>query len=199
MGGKGGSASIPREVEEAARTLQGIGREQLDLSLPILERGGADALTILQGGTPASLRPAILSALESGRADASRGLTATRENLTRQGITGTALQEALAGAELGAAQGVAGIPSQFTQPVLQAGASQVLGLPAQGLQSLGSAASAGANAAIPGRQSGGALGGLGGAAGGAASGALLGSVVPGIGTAVGAVGGGLLGGAKGAK
>ena len=197
--GGGGGATVPEEARRAAETLQNIGREQLDLGIPLLEQGGQDALNVLEGGIPESLRPAILNALEQGRSQASAGLVSAREAATRQGLTGTALQDALAGQRQAAETQVAGIPSAFLDPVLQGATGQVFGLPSAGLQSLGSAASAGANAAIPGRQSGGLAGGLGGAASGAATGAQIGSIFPGYGTAIGAVIGGLGGAAKGAQ
>ena len=197
--GKSTGATIPAEIEEAAGIFQDIGRQQLDIGNPFLATGTADASTILAGGIPESLRPAVLTNLEAGRAAASEALTTNREQATLAGLTGSALEENLAGSRLAAEQQVGAIPSQFTLPVLQGGASQIFGLPEAGLQSLIGAATAGASGAIPGRQAGGAAGGLAGAAGGALAGAQLGSIFPGYGTAIGAIAGGLLGGLGGAK
>ena len=192
-GGKGGGgASVPREVEEAARVLQDIGRQQFELGLPFIEQGIDDARTILGGDIPASLQPAIRQALEEGRVAASDEFRAAEANAARSGITGTALQDSLAGTRAAGESAVAAIPDAFLNPVLQEATGQLFGQTQQGIASLGAAASAGANAAIPGFQSGGLLGGL----GGAASGALTGAQFAGP---FGAIGGALLGGAKGAK
>ena len=192
MGGKGGGgASIPREVEEAARVLQDIGRQQFELGLPFVEQGIEDAQAVLRGEVPASLRPAILQTLEEGRRSAGEQVQQVEEFAAQTGITGTALQEALSEATLLGEQTVAAIPSQFLNPVLQDVSGQLFGQTQAGLQSLGAAATAGASAAIPGRQAGGLLGGLGGAASGALAGSAFGPVGAGIGGFLG-----LLGGAK---
>lgn len=191
-GGKGGGgASVPQEIEDAARVLQDIGRQQFELGLPFAQQGIADAQTILRGDVPASLRPAILQTLEQGRRSASDQVQQLEKTAAQTGLTGTALQEAIAGQTLAGEQTVAAIPSQFLNPVLQDVTGQLFGQTQAGLQSLGSAATAGASAAIPGRQAGGLLGAL----GGGASGALAGSAFGPFGAAAGGILG-LLGGAK---
>lgn len=190
MGGKGGGASIPQELEDSARQLLDIGREQFDLGLPILQQGAAQGLDILGGGVGA-FGPAIRSQLELARSNASAQNQQLREQLTTQGITGTALQEALAQNQLKTNATVADVPNQFLRPTLEAAAGQTLGLVPQSLQSIQSAASAGAAGAVPGRQSGGVAGAL----GGGASGALAGGLVAGpIGAAIGGLGGAAKGG-----
>ena len=39
MGGKGGGAEIPQEVEDAARQLINIGEQQFQLGIPLFEEG----------------------------------------------------------------------------------------------------------------------------------------------------------------
>lgn len=198
-GGKGGGgASIPREVEQSAQQLLDIGEQQFDLGFPLLQAGAEQAGTVLGGGV-GTLEPAIRSQLEQARSAGSQSLTNLRENLTRQGLTGTALQEALANQAFATEAAIADVPNQFLRPTLEAVAGQSLGLVPQGLQGISAAGSAGASAAIPGRQSGGIAGALGGGASGALAGSQLAGLIPGIGPIGGAIGGGLLGLGKGGK
>lgn len=191
-GGKGESAQLSPELLEAMGIFQNIGRQQLALGDPFLESGTADAATLLAGGIPDSLRPAVLTSLEQGRSNASQALTENREAATLAGVTGSALQENLTGARAGAESQVASIPQNFTLPALQEGASQVFGAPQAGLDSLVGAISAGSGGVIPGRQPGGTAGGLQGAAGGALTGFQVGGPY-------GALAGGILGGYLGSK
>lgn len=201
MGGKGGGAEIPQEVEDAARQLQEIGQQQFELGLPLLQEGGRQGVDILAGGQGA-LRPAILRTLEEGRRSGSQALVNLRESLTRQGITGTELQRRLAEAQQDVESGVSQIPFQFTAPVLQGGATEAFGLPAQGISNISQAISGGAASAVARPQAGGLLGALSGATGGGAAGLLaqqaLNFSFPGAGAVLGGAGA-LLGGAKGAK
>lgn len=200
-GGKGGGgAEIPQEVEDAARQLIDIGEQQFELGLPLFQEGGRQGLDILQGGAGA-LRPAILRGLEAGRASGSEALVDLRENLTRQGITGTELQTQLAEARQGIESQVSQIPSRFLFPTLEATASESLRLPQTGIQNISSGLSGGASAAIPQPGSGGVLGALSGAAGSATGGLLAAQALSLSNPATAALAGGaaLLGGAKGAK
>lgn len=198
-GGKTGGGEIPPEIQQAASQLRTIGEQQFALGIPQIRTGGEQAMELLQTGQLGALQPAIKQTVEQARSGATEQQRARREQLTRQGITGTALQEALAQGTASAESQIGAIPSQFTMPFLQQLAGPVASLPETGLQGIAQAGQLGGVSAGPVRQSGGAAGALGGAASGAATGAMLGSVVPGIGTAVGAVGGGLLGGLGGAK
>lgn len=189
-GGKGGGAKLPPEIEEAARTQLGIGEERFALGFPLIQEGANQARDVLSGGV-GGFGPAIRHTLEQARSTQSAGLTQLREDLTRRGITGSAFNEAMAAGRMGAEQAVAGVPYEFTRPVLETASGETFGLVPQGLQGIQGAASAGAAGAQPGRQSGGAAGALGGAASGAMAGAPLGP----WGMAAGAV----LGGVSGAK
>lgn len=190
--GKNSNASIPPELLEAAMIFQDIGRQQLALGDPFLESGTADASTILAGGIPDSLRPAVSQGLENKRSAVSESLTENREALTLGGVTGSALQENLAANRASGEAEVARVPETFTLPVLESAFQQVFAAPNQGLASLGGALSAAAGGSIPGRTA----GGLGGGVAGAASGALTGFQVGGP---YGALAGGVLGGLLGAK
>lgn len=191
MGGKGGGAAIPKEVEEAAGKLKGVGEEQYDIGLPIIQEGAKQAEDVLAGGF-GNLRPSILRALETGRSQGSDVLTRTREDAALSGLTGTALQTQLARTRESVENDVAGIPSSFTYPVLESAATQAYQAPQQGLQNISSALSSGASSAFVNPSHGGALGGLSGAASGAATGMMVAGPY-------GALAGAVLGGAKGAK
>lgn len=190
MGGKGGGAELNEDVEEAAQRLLGIGEAQFELGFPLLEAGAQNAESILAGGV-GNFGPAIRNQLELARGAQSQGLTQFREDLTRAGITGTAFEDAMGQARLGAEQQVASVPDEFLRPTLETAASQAFGQVPQGLQGIASAGQAGAAGALPGHQSSPWLGAL----GGAASGAMIGSqIYPGWGTLIGGVAGGLAGG-----
>lgn len=193
-GGKGGGGGeIPEEIKQTAQKLRDIGVEQFDMGIPLLQTGGENALSMLRTGNVAALEPAIRTAVEQTRSMQSQGLTQLNEQIARQGLTGTAAQEALARGRLGAENAVAQIPSQFTLPFLQQMAGPAFALPEQGMQGIAQAGQIGGVAAgpsAPGRSMGAALSGAGM---GALQGAAMGSVVPGLGTAAGAVIGGGLG------
>lgn len=194
-GGKGGGGGeIPYEIENAAERLRFIGEQQYNLGLPLLQTGAGQLEELLTTGTVGALQPAIGSTVEQARSGASNQLTQLRENLTRQGVTGTALQEAMAQGRAGAASEIGGIPAQFTMPTLTQIAGPLGNLTAQGVGAVGQAGQIGGMAAGPASPAGGgARGALGGAMSGAASGAMIGSVVPVIGTTAGAIGGGVMG------
>lgn len=195
MGGKGGGgASVPKEIEDAAREIIGIGEEQLAIGLPLIQAGGNVAEEVLRTGTSPALRPAILSSLEATRRRGSEEIQGLEEALTRRGVTGTQFQEAVAPARAALATQTAQIPSSFGIPIFEQATSGALGQTGNALASLQAGATGGAAGAVPGRQSGGITGALGGGLSGAATGALI----PGLGPA-GAIVGGLLGAGKGAK
>ena len=200
MGGKGGGAEIPQEVEDAARQLINIGEQQFQLGIPLFEEGARQGQDILAGGTGA-LRPAILRELEAGRSTGSDALVDLRESLTQQGITGTELQERLAQGRQSVESQVSQIPLGFTAPTLQSTAQQSFALPQQGIQNIAGALSGGASAAVGQPASGGALGALAGSAGSATAGLLAADALSLSNPATAALAGGaaLLGGAKGAK
>lgn len=198
-GGGGGTPKIPREIERLAEQLLESGELSFLQGKPLVEAGGADALEILQGGIPESLRPAVLSATEQGRAAESAGQREFFEQLVRGGVTGSEFAAQTGAQQLAGEQRVADIPTQFTLPVLQQTAGAALGLPQEGLGDISQAAQILAGGSQPTRQRGGVAGGLSGAAAGAASGAAIGSVFPGYGTAIGAVAGALIGGFAGSQ
>lgn len=199
-GGKSGdSAKIPQQLQDSAQGLIDIGEEQLQIGLPLLQQGGQTSQDVLNTGTSANLRPAILSSVEATRRRGTEEIKNLEQSLTRKGITGTQFQEALAPAQVKRASEVAAVPGDIAAPIFQAATGQALGQTEAGLQSLQSAGTAGAGGAVPGRQSGGLSGAIGGGLSGAASGAQVGSAFGPYGTAIGAIGGGLLGGSKGSK
>lgn len=188
-GGKSKGGEIPKEVEATAKILRDIGVEQFDLGFPLIQTGASQAQELLKTGNVKALEPAIRQTVEGARSNESTGMQQLMEQLTQQGVTGTALQQALASGRMGAEQRVAQIPSQFTQPFLQQVGGPAFNLTEQGLASIGQAGQLGGMAAGPVRQSGGAGGALGGAASGAMAGAALGP----WGMAAGAVLGGVMG------
>lgn len=200
-GGKGGSAGeIPPEIQQASEVLQGIGEEQYQLGLPLIQQGANQALELLRTGNVAALEPAIKTATEQGRSTQSMALRDLMEQATRRGLTGTALQERMARGRVDAESAVADIPSQFTMPFLQQVAGPAFNLTGQGIQGIGQAGQLAGMAAGPaGPQSGGLVGGLGGAASGALGGSLLASQVGWLGGPAGALGGAALGGLFGSK
>lgn len=198
-GGGGGEPKIPKEIQRLADELLQSGEVSFLQGIPLAEAGGADALEILRGGIPESLRPAITSATEQGRAAESAGQREFFENLVRGGVTGSEFLTQTGAQQLAGEQRVADIPTSFTLPVLQQTAGAALGLPAEGLGDISQAAQILAGGSQPSRQRGGVVGGVSGAAAGAGSGAAIGSVFPGYGTAIGAVAGALIGGFAGSQ
>lgn len=188
-GGKSSGGEIPPEIEGTAKILRDIGVEQFDLGLPLQKLGSQQGMDMLKTGQVGALMPAIRTGTEDMRATQSAQLQRGMENVTLQGLTGTALQEALAGQRMGAEQQVAAVPSQFSLPFLQSIGGPAMNLTEQGLGAIGQAGQIGGVSAGPARQSGGAAGALGGAASGAMMGAALGPV----GMAAGAVLGGVMG------
>lgn len=177
-GGKGGGGGeIPKEIQATAQTLRDIGVKQFDLGMPLIETGAGQAQELLKTGNVGALGPAIRSAVEGTRSAQSAGLRNTMESATQQGLTGTALQEALAGARIGAESTVAGVPAQFLTPFLSQMAGPAFGLPEQGLGAIGQAGQIGGISAGPGRSGGGAGSVLGSAAGAAATGLAVGGPV----------------------
>lgn len=201
MGGGGGGSTpqVPQEVMRLAEQLLTSGETQFAQGLPLVQAGGQDASEILRGGIPESLRPAILSATEQGRAAESAGSRDFFENLVRGGVTGSEFAEQTGSQQLAGEQRVADIPTAFTLPVLQETTGAALTLPQEGLSDIGSAAQILAGSSVPGRQRGGITGGLSGAGAGAVTGAGIGSIFPGYGTAIGAVAGALIGGFAGSQ
>jgi hypothetical protein len=192
MGGKGGGATVPKELQNAAQSIIDIGEEQLGIGLPLLEAGGGIAEDVLKSGSSPTLRPAILSSLEATKRRGSEEIQSLEEGLTRRGVTGTQFQEAVAPERVKLANEVAQIPSSFTLPIFQQATQQALGQTELGLQSLQSGATAGASGSVPGRQSGGVGGALSGGVSGAATGFQIGGPW-------GALAGGVLGAGKGSK
>ena len=186
-GGKGGDAEIPQEVIDAAIQMQDIGEEKYKLGLPLFETGSQQALDLFQTGSTDALKPAIASTVESTRSAQSQGMTDVRENATKAGLTGTSLQEALAGSRAGAESAVASVPSQFTLPFLNQAAGPAFNLMQEGMQGTQQAGALGAS--FLGTGQGGKSGGgmMAGAASGASAGMMFGPYGALIGAGVGAL------------
>lgn len=201
MGGGGGNGApqVPQEIQRLVDQLIQSGEADFAQGQPLVEQGGVDALEILRGGIPESLRPAITTATEQGRSAESAGQQQFFEQLVRGGITGSEFAGQQGAQQLAGEQRIADIPTSFTLPVLQGTAGAALTLPQEGISDIGSAAQILAGGSQAQRQKGGVTGGLSGAAAGAASGAAIGSVFPGYGTAIGAVAGALIGGFAGSQ
>ena len=194
-GGKGGGAGkIPKEIEDTAQILRDIGVEQFDLGFPLIETGAGQAQELLTTGNVKALEPAIRQTVEGARSNESMGMQQLMEQLTQQGVTGTALQQALASGRMGAEQRVANVAPQFTAPFLSKMGGAAFGLPEAGLQGIGQAGQIAGMAAGPARGGGGgkSVGQVLGSVAGAAAGSFI---APGVGTMLGAQLGGTLGGA----
>ena len=189
-GGKGGGGGeIPKEIQDTAKILRDMGVQQFDLGLPLIQQGAQQGQELLSTGKVGAMMPAVQSAVEGARSSQSQGMQNVFEQATQQGLTGTALQEALSKSRIGAESAVANVAPSFFAPFLQQIGGPAMGLTEQGLSGIGQAGQLGGVSAGPARQSGGAAGALGGAASGAMSGAALGP----MGMAAGAVLGGVMG------
>lgn len=195
-GGKGGGAGeIPKEIEGAAKTLRDIGVEQFDLGFPLIQTGAGQAQELLTTGNVKALEPAIRQTVEGARSNESMGMQQLMESLTQQGVTGTALQQALASGRMGAEQRVANVAPQFTAPFLQGVIGPGLNLPEQGLGAIGQAGQIAGMAAGPQRPSQGKS--IGSTIGSVVGGVAGSFIAPGVGTMLGAQLGGMAGGGIG--
>lgn len=195
-GGKGGGGpKIPREILDVTQAGEQMGQQQFDLGMPFMQQGGRDAQMLLSGGIPTSMRPAMNLATEAARKQGGMGVTATREAAQRQGLTGTSLQEALAGATLKAEMGAAAAPGQFGMDALQQTIGAVGKSPEQGINAINQALSAAARGVQQGQPG---QGGAKGSSIGSIIGGIAGTaIMPGVGTMLGSALGGAAGGAIG--
>lgn len=193
--GGGGGVQIDPEMEDLIRRQADIAEEQYQLGLPLFQTGAQQGLeTLQQGYTPAML-PAIKTSMEQTRSQGSQTLDNLRESATKMGLTGTALQEALAGGRSAVESQTGAVPANFTLPFLQQSIDPALSNVLQGIQGTGAAGQSASSISSP-------LGDpAAGAMSGAMSGAAMGStIMPGWGTLIGAGAGAIMGGqSTGAK
>ena len=124
-------------------------QELYNLMSPLLRTASGQAGDILAGGSGA-FTPAIQSAMGQAQGTLSNALSNTSEQLSRMGITGTSAASILSDAERQGGQQIAGIPSQFTTPVLQGIFQALTGTP--GLAVQGQTGALGAAGGVTGAQ-----------------------------------------------
>lgn len=94
-------------------------QQLFDLMQPLLGTAQGQANDMLSGQV-GPFAPAIQAAMGQAQGALAQGLSQNQEQWNRQGITGTDYARLTSDFERQGGQQIAGIPSQFTQPILQA-------------------------------------------------------------------------------
>src|SRR6266699_2096907 len=111
-------------------------QQLFDLMMPLLSSAGGQMGDILAGGS-GPFAPAIQAAMGQAQGEASQGLASQQEQWSRMGITGTDYAQMSANQERQAGQQIAGIPGQYTTPMLTMMFQALTGAPGLAIQGQG--------------------------------------------------------------
>lgn len=111
-------------------------QQLFDMIQPLLGTAQGQASDIISGEAGPFI-PAIQSAVASGQGNLAQSMAQTQEQMNRMGITGTDFARLSADQLRQGGQQIAGIPSQFTQPILNAIFQSLTGTQGQAVASQG--------------------------------------------------------------